>query len=103
MLQLHAKGDTKPFNVYLFKGEDQDYARQALRLHNDEFAGQLGLEDSVRLKWVEEIIANLKKRRLIVVDRAEIISESIKQNGGYDKRLAIAAVNAFKNAGMEVS
>ena len=101
--QLHAKGATKPFKLYLFRGEDQKYALQALRLHNDEFSGQLGLEDSIRLKWVEEVIANLKKRRLVEVDRAEIITESIKQNGGYDKRLALAAVKTIRNAGIQVS
>lgn len=100
--QLHAKGATKPFNVYLFRGEDQEYARQALRLHNDEFAGQRGLEESLRLKWVEEAVTNLKKRRLVEVDRADIITESIKQNGGYDKELTLAAVKAFRKAGIEV-
>jgi len=100
--QLHAKGNTKPFNVYLFKGEDQDYALQALRLHNDEFGGQKGLEESLRLEWVEGFVANLKKRHATEVDKRLIVTESINQSGGFNKELTLAAVKAVRKSGIEV-
>jgi hypothetical protein len=73
-----------------------------IHLTNNANLSQISL-DSIELKWVEELIANLRKRRLIEVDRSDIISESIKQNGGYDERLAIAAVKTVRKAGIEVS
>jgi len=100
--QLHAKGNTKPFNVYLFKGESQDYARQALRLHNDEFAGQMGLEDSLRLEWVEEFVADLNKRNISNIQRWKIARRAIEENGGFDKNLELAAVKAVRKSGIEV-
>lgn len=102
--QLQAKGATKPFNIYLFKGDNEEYAREALRLHNDELGGQLALEDAARLNWVTDFVADLKAHHWGEVDRPKIVRRCIEENGDtLDRKLAAKAVKLVEESGITVN
>lgn len=107
ILHRHAKGFTRPFNIYLLRGEDLIYVDQALKLHLDSFGsvGQLSLDDSFLedSNWVNIYVENLKKRHVDRMKRRFIVADFITHNGGkYDKKKALEAVEAVKKAGVQV-
>jgi hypothetical protein len=62
----------------------------------------MGLEDSLRLEWVEEFVADLNKRNISNIQRWKIARRAIEENGGFDKNLELAAVKAVRKSGIEV-
>lgn len=99
-----ASGRTHPHNLYLFKGEDQKYAIEAMKRHKVENtkSPQITLEDSLDSKWVEDYIAFLNKRYITEIGRQRIAIDFREHYGEYDDNRVKVIVKAIEKAGIVV-
>jgi len=99
-----ASGRTHPHNLYLFKGEDQRYAIEAMKRHDVEKAElpQLSLDAVLDKQWVEEYIVFLKKRYITEIGHQRIAIDFREQYGKYDKERVKPLIKIIQEAGIVV-
>lgn len=99
-----ASGRTHPHNLYLFKGEDQMYAIEAMKRHDAEKAElpQISLDAVLDQQWAEECITRLKKKNYREVDRVDIATSFREKYGRYDGERVKVIVKIFEKAGIVV-